>query len=103
MKITNEQKPILKKAVETCGQGMQVAIAIEEMAELIKELIKNARGGNNERHICEEVADVFIMLSQLEMMFDPQGGEIKKNIHNKMTRLKLRLNQLEKTKKEGAE
>ena len=40
----------------------------EEMAELQKELCKNARGKDNRAEIAEEIADVHIMLDQMEIL-----------------------------------
>ena len=44
----------LKKAIETYGGLMQTIVAIEEMAELIKELCKQLRGRENLEEIAEE-------------------------------------------------
>ena len=61
---------ILKSAIERYGNTSQLIVAMEEMAELTKELSKFLRGAHNEDAIAEEVADVRIMLDQLEIMFD---------------------------------
>ena len=45
-------------------------LAIEEMSELIKELLKNInRGKNNPDEIFEEVADVAMMLEYLKSIY----------------------------------
>lgn len=64
---------IESNAVETYGSIGQLIVAIEEMSELTKELTKFLRGntGNvNREHIAEEMADVYIMLEQLLIIFD---------------------------------
>lgn len=51
-------------------------MAIEEMSELTKELTKAIRGQEYKEAIAEEIADVRIMLEQLELIFD-----CKKNVN----------------------
>ena len=65
---------ILKKALQHYGANLQRIVAIEEMSELTKELCKVSRGEENAAHIAEEIADVRIMLDQLEIMFDCAGA-----------------------------
>ena len=65
---------ILKSAIARYGKTVQMIIAMEEMAELTKELSKFLRGAHNEDAIAEEIADVRIMLDQLEIMFDCAGA-----------------------------
>ena len=65
---------ILKKALQHYGENSQRIVAIEEMSELIKELCKVASCEENIAHIAEEIADVRIMLDQLEIMFDCAGA-----------------------------
>lgn len=47
---------------------MQHDVAIEEMSELTKEIIKWKRYKNNGDAVAEEIADVEIMLEQLKIM-----------------------------------
>jgi len=65
-----DEKAIYKKAIATWGQGSQIIITFEEMAELQKELCKCLRGETNIGHIAEEIADVEIMLGQMKLLFD---------------------------------
>ena len=69
-----KREEILKSAIERYGNTSQLIIAMEEMAELTKELSKFLRGAHNEDAIAEEIADVRIMLEQLEIMFDCAGA-----------------------------
>ena len=57
-------------AVKTFGAESQTMIAIEEMAELTKELCKFSRGRMNQYNIAEEIADVQIMLEQMIILYD---------------------------------
>lgn len=69
-----EKDEILKSAIARYGKTAQMIVAMEEMAELTKELSKFLRGAHNEDAIAEEIADVRIMLEQLEIMFDCAGA-----------------------------
>lgn len=67
----------LKEIVRTYGEVSQIEMAIEEMSELTKALLKHRRAIRNgeytearEDDIAEEMADVWIMLKQLEIIFD---------------------------------
>ena len=48
------------------GKDKQIVVAMEECAELTKELSKHLRGKENLINISEEIADVEIMLDQLK-------------------------------------
>lgn len=63
-------KETLEAAITQYGPMLQTVVAIEEMSELTKELSKNIRGKDNVEAIAEEIADVRIMLAQLQIMFD---------------------------------
>lgn len=52
------------------GCKTQCVVAIEELSELQKEICKHLRGLGNVHHIAEEIADVQIMLEQLQRIFD---------------------------------
>ena len=82
---------IEKEAIERYGKTIQTIVAIEEMSELTKELSKNLRGEDNHGAIVEEVADVYIMLHQLTIMYDIDINEIINVMNEKLERLKNRL------------
>ena len=81
----------LKKAIETYGAEAQLNVAIEELSELIKEICKHKRGESNLVAIIEEMADVYIMLEQMQMIFDLGSTVIPNAMELKVTRLKKRL------------
>lgn len=62
-------KDLYNKLIERFGDKHQLAVAVEECAELSKELTKAIRGKGNDMRIAEEIADVFICLKQVAMMF----------------------------------
>ena len=81
---------ILKNALQHYGANVQRIVAIEEMSELIKELCKVARCEENIAHIAEEIADVRIMLDQMEILFDCAGAAAAYQA-DKVERLRKRL------------
>ncbi len=81
----------LEKAIATYGVDMQLNVAIEEFSELIKEICKSKRGSDNRDNIIEEMADCYIMLEQLEIIFDIDYRDIGHIIKNKINRLQKRL------------
>ena len=60
------RKAILTEAIRRYGKGPQRDKAIEELSELIRELARC----DDPEHLAEEMADVRIMLDQLELIFD---------------------------------
>ena len=84
-------KTILQKAIETYGAESQLNVAIEELSELIKEICKHKRGESNLVAIIEEMADVYIMLEQMQMIFDLGSTVIPNAMELKVNRLKKRL------------
>lgn len=79
---------ILTAAVNTWGKAAQVDMMIEEMAELTKELLNERRG--REHNIAEEMADVRIMLQQMEIIFQ-NAGDVERMFAEKVARLDQRM------------
>lgn len=71
---------IFKKAIEKFGIDNQVLKAIEELAELIRALVRP-----DIKNLREEIADVKIILSQLEIIYSKK--EIGKYYKSKLNRL----------------
>lgn len=86
----------LEKAIATYGKDMQLTVAVEELSELIKEICKSKRGSDNRDNIVEEIADCYIMLKQLEIIFDIEYPEIAEMKYIKKERLRLRLEERSK-------
>ena len=82
---------IFKEAIETYGIDNQMNVAIEEMSELTKEICKYKRGFDNRNNIIEEMADVFIMLYQLQIMLDITDYELVEMEGRKLSRLQERI------------
>lgn len=95
--MTKRNEQTLASAIDAFGPDMQMTVAIEEMSELTKELCKVKRKGvlpKTPSHtydaLAEEIADVYIMLRQLEMIFD-NASEVDAYIEQKLTRLRIRV------------
>lgn len=97
--ITEYQTAILKEIIETYGQVSQENIAIEEMSELIKAIIKHRRYHTEQTaaDIREEIADVKIMVTQLEMIY----GDVSDIVDFKIIRQKYRLGECENEQPEN--
>lgn len=96
---------VIDKAIKTYGEEMQINVAIEEMSELIQALIKDRRKrvlndstADTVAHVLEEIADVQIMLWQLEKIYSTSENEKKFFTNLKIKRLEERLREQEKTK-----
>lgn len=87
----NMHTATLNRAIETYGKDMQLNVAIEEFSELVKEICKNKRGRNNIEGIIEEIADCYIMLEQMEIIFGIGSTVIDEAKAKKIARLEKRL------------
>ena len=91
MKFTEEQKGIMLQALSRYGVDAQDDIAIEEMSELTKAIIKNRRYKTfaTLENLYEELADVYIMLEQIMMSLDKD--RVQSYVNSKLQRLNERL------------
>ena len=85
-----EQLNVLKSLVGKYGDK-QIIVCIEEMSELTKELCKNLRGHYNLNKIYEEMADVYIMLYQMQILLKIDDEVLDDMIDKKIQRTKERL------------
>lgn len=85
-----EQLKVLKSLVGKYGDK-QIIVCIEEMSELTKELCKNLRGHYNLDKIYEEMADVYIMLYQMQILLNIDDEILDNMIDKKIQRTKERL------------
>ena len=91
--VSGQQTPpcpqdVFRNAVQTWGKEAQTDMMIEEMAELTKAILNERRG--RDHNIAEEMADVRIMLAQMEIIFQ-NAGEVEQRFREKITRLDKRL------------
>ena len=76
---------ILREAIEHFGREAQRDKAVEEMAELIRALVRD-----DADNIAEEMADVRIMLGQLEIIYGNRDA-VRAEEMRKLRRLKARM------------
>lgn len=93
--MTPRDKINLTTIADNYGKEKQVDIAIEECSELIKALLKDRRGKATIDDIVDEIADVQIMLYQLEYLFKCENA-VNERVGAKITR------QLSRIKEENA-
>lgn len=84
-------RAVLKQAIETYGAEAHLNVAIEEFAELTKEICKHKRYADNTKAIIEEMANCYIMLEQMKMIFGLGSTVIPDAMDKKIKRLKYRL------------
>ena len=93
---------VLAEAIEKYGTTAQIDKAIEEMGELIQALLKERYARMTEdhkesvAHVEEEIADVYIMLTQLVMIFCDKYNaidyeELDDIVSYKINRLRVRM------------
>lgn len=91
------EREIIRAALDYYGSENQVVVAIEELSELQKELCKLLRGKQDTEHIAEEIADVQIMLAQMQEMLGIKNM-VRRYRFFKLLRLETRMNR----KQDGA-
>lgn len=71
--------------LEHYGHEAQKLKAVEELTELSEKIIKEVNKGTD-TGIGDEIADVFIMLTQLELIYDIDPFETRERIEYKLDR-----------------
>ena len=94
---TSCDERIMRQAIETYGVQSQCDVAIEEMAELTKAIVKIRRVADDYKktqaaleNLLEEIADVDIMIDQMKIMWGPK--QVEEYRKKKLERLERRLN-----------
>ena len=93
---TTMRPEVLQQAIDTYGSHAQEEMAIEEMSELTKAIVKRHRAADKPSYdkamsgIAEEMADVIIMLTQL-LMFYGNRRDVQWAVDEKVKRLAGRL------------
>ena len=94
-KVPDDER-IMQQAIETYGVQAQCDVAIEEMAELTKAIMKLRRVADDYgktqaalENLLEEIADVDIMIDQLKIMWGPR--DVEEYRRKKLKRLAKRL------------
>lgn len=84
--MSSNHVEVLEKAITFYGEENQVTKAIEEMAELTVALLHRHRV-DGFKNVKEELADVWIMMAQLEIIF----GRFDDILKQKIERLENRM------------
>ena len=85
-----EQIEVLNRAINKYGPTIQKTVAIEEMSELTKEIVKDIRDMPCRLAIAEEIADVEIMLEQLKIIYEAHEA-VEQFKASKINRLNQRM------------
>lgn len=87
----NDAIDIIKRSIKYDGNTKKKIIAIEEMAELQKELTKELRSESpfDFYGMLEEISDVYICLKALQLIFDISDADINDGIDIKLNRLAI--------------
>lgn len=82
---------INKKAVLVHGITTESVVCMEELAELAKEISKCLRGEGDIGSLTEEMADVYICLDMLKLMYNIDAEQLQDEISYKQHRTLKRL------------
>ena len=85
--ITNKYDIDFKKYLAWWGKSSQLLLCMEECAELTKECSKAIRSISNRDNMIEELADVYMMVREMEIVCDCEE-EVNKVIKEKNERTK---------------
>lgn len=90
-----EKREQLARIIEAYGMEAQIDMALEEMSELAKALLKHRRAVKSGKKfdislITDEIADVEIMCIQLEIIFK-NAHEVEEQINFKINRQIVRM------------
>lgn len=86
------------KAIKKFGEQKQLDIAIEELSELIKAILKTRRENSENKakliqDVASELADVQIVCFQVQHIFGIENNEISEIINSKIDRLEKLINE----------
>lgn len=82
---SNEIAVDLWQIIAHHGYAHQKHKAIEEASELIEALTRDLNGQGDRRNIAEEMADCYIMLAQLELIYG-NHGDVVQFVRDKLAR-----------------
>ncbi len=86
--MKQEMHEICRKAIEKWGEDAQFDMLLEELAELAVAVQHYRRGRIGKNLLLDEVADVYIMLDQLQEILKLSVTDIDNAITDKIARLK---------------
>lgn len=84
MNFIISQKEQLQEIVNHYGADHQKDKLFEEMAELQKEVCKEKDGKGDIPHIAEELADVYVMLQQMQLIYGITDEKVEMEAQKKI-------------------
>ena len=92
--MTQTEKDLYERNIKYHGIEQETTIPIEECSELIKAISKCKRYGcvDKYRHnLIEEIADVLIVINELQLIYDISDNDIENIKNTKMDRMDYRI------------
>ena len=93
--MTQTEKDLYERNIRYHGTQQETTIAMEECSELIQAISKCKRyGGFIDKHrdnLIEEIADVLIVINELQLIYDISDNDIENIKNTKMDRMDYRI------------
>lgn len=89
--ISDRNYSIYNRAFRKWGQKAQIEMATEELAELIVAIRHYERNKITKEDLITELADVYIMMEQIQMMSCVSAFDVEMEMDRKLDRLESRL------------
>lgn len=92
--MTQTEKDLYERNIRYHGTQQETTIAMEECSELIQAISKCKRYGfvdNHRDNLIEEIADVLIIINELQLIYDISDNDIENIKNTKMDRMDYRI------------
>ena len=92
--MTWTEKDLYERNIQYHGIEQETTIAMEECSELIKAISKCKRYGCVDKYrdnLIEEIADVLIIINELQLIYDISNNDIENIKKYKMDRMDYRI------------
>ena len=92
--MTQTEKDLYERNIKYHGIEQETTIAMEECSELIKAISKCKRYGCVDKYrdnLIEEIADVLIVINELQLIYDISNDDIENIKNTKMDRMDYRI------------
>ena len=92
--MTQTEKDLYERNIQYHGIEQETTIAMEECSELIKAISKCKRYGCVDKYrdnLIEEIADVLIIINELQLIYDISNDDIENIKNTKMDRMDYRI------------
>ena len=92
--MTQTEKDLYERNIQYHGIEQETTIAMEECSELIQAISKCKRYGCMDKHrdnLIEEIADVLIIINELQLIYDISNDDIENIKKYKIDRMDYRI------------